>query len=246
MTVMSVPYHLDEDRGALDLPLPAAVTVTAPLPPGDPWSRMTALYRRVADGVAAAVAAGRRPTVQCGDCMASLGVMAGLQRAGLDPAVVWFDAHGDVQTLETSTSGYLGGIPLRLLVGYRPELIASALGLRPVAEDRVVLVDARDLDPPEVAYLARVPIRRATVATAADDLPPGPLYLHVDVDVARPEDLPGLLYPAPGGPPLAEVARAVGAVLATGRVAAVGLACTWRPGHGTGERLRAAWPEPPE
>jgi arginase len=178
--------------------------------------------------------------------MASLGVMAGLQRAGLDPAVVWFDAHGDVQTLETSTSGYLGGIPLRLLVGYRPELIASALGLRPVAEDRVVLVDARDLDPPEVAYLARVPIRRATVATAADDLPPGPLYLHVDVDVARPEDLPGLLYPAPGGPPLAEVARAVGAVLATGRVAAVGLACTWRPGHGTGERLRAAWPEPPE
>ena len=73
--------------------------------------------------------------------------MAGLQRAGLDPAVVWFDGHGDVQSLETTTSGYLGGLPLRILVGYRPELIADALGLRPVPEERAVLVDARDLDP---------------------------------------------------------------------------------------------------
>jgi arginase family enzyme len=59
----------------------------------------------------------------------------------------WFDAHGDVQTLETTASGYLGGLPLRLLVGYRPELIATGLGLRPVPEHQVLLVGARDLDP---------------------------------------------------------------------------------------------------
>jgi arginase len=241
MTSISVPYHLDEDRADLDLPFAADVTVTVPLPDGDEWRRMAALYGPVADEVHAAVAAGRRPIVQSGDCTTSLGVVAGLQRAGLDPAVVWFDAHGDVQTLETTASGYLGGIALRLLVGYRPELIADALALRPVAEERVTLVDARDLDPPEAEYLARAAIRRRSVAAAADGLPPGLLYLHLDVDVARPEDLPGLLYPAAGGPALTEVARAVAAVLSTGRVVAVGLACTWRPGHGTGERLRAAW-----
>ena len=47
-----------------------------------------------------------------------------------------------------------------------------------------------------------------------------------------PEDLPGLLFPAPGGPSLAAVLDAVGRVLATGRVAAVGIGCTWRPESG--------------
>src|SRR5207248_10008289 len=118
------------------------------------------------------------------DCTTALGTVAGLQRAGIDPAVVWLDAHGDVQTLETTTSGYLGGLALRLLLGYRPELIASRLGLRPVPEQNVVLAGARDLDPPEVAYLETSGIRRAEVtgldpAIAAD----GPLYLHIDLDV---------------------------------------------------------------
>ena len=112
------------------------------------------------DALADAVAGADRPVVVSGGCNASVGVLAGLQRGGSDPAVVWFDAHGDVQTLETTASGYLGGIALRLLVGYRPELIADRLGLRPLAEDRVVLVDARDLDPPEAEYLAGAAIRR--------------------------------------------------------------------------------------
>ncbi len=59
--------------------------------------------------------------------------------------IVWLDAHSDVQTLETTASGYLGGLPLRLLIGYRPGLIAARLGLRPVAEQRVLLAGARDL-----------------------------------------------------------------------------------------------------
>ena len=72
--------------------------------------------------------------VLSGDCTTWLGTVAGLQRAGLDPGIAWFDAHGDVQTLETTTSGYLGGLPLRQLTGYRPGLIADGLGLRPVPE----------------------------------------------------------------------------------------------------------------
>jgi arginase len=232
-----VPYHLDEHLPGIEAPLTPDATVVAELPPGDAWQRMAVLYEQVVTTVADAVRLGGSPAVVSGDCMTSLGTVRGLQRAGLEPAMVWFDAHGDVQTLETTTSGYIGGLPLRILVGYRPELIATAIGLRPVAEDRVLLVDARDLDPPEVEYLARSAIGRRSVREAATALPDGPLYLHVDLDVVDPDDLPGLLFPAPGGPSLPAVAEALERVLATGRVAAVGVACTWQSGHGAGARV---------
>src|SRR6266536_6278275 len=209
MTRILVPYHLDERLPDLDVPVTPDVTVTVDLPEGDPWGRMARLYEAVAATVAETVRGGARPTVVSGDCTTSLGVVAGLQWAGLDPAIVWFDAHGDVQTLETTASGYLGGMPLRILVGYRPELIAAPLGLRAMGEERVLLVDARDLDPPEVEYLARSAIRRCAARDAATALPDGPLYLHVDLDVVDPDELPGLLFPAPGGPSLPAVAEAV-------------------------------------
>src|SRR5690348_16030444 len=98
--------------------------------------RLARLYRSVAGAVEHALRERTTPWVVSGDCMASLATMAGVQHAGVDDtAVVWFDAHGDVQTLETTTSGYIGGMPLRLMVGYRPELIATPIGLRPVPED---------------------------------------------------------------------------------------------------------------
>lgn len=238
MPVMQVPYHLDEYLPDLDLVLTADEVITADLPPGDTWARLTARDRRVADAVAGAVGAGGFPVVVSGDCTTALGTMAGLQRAGIDAGIVWFDAHGDVQTLETTASGYLGGLPLRLLVGYRPELIATRLNLRPVPEHRVMLVGARDLDPPEAAYLAHAPIGRAEVAgldPAA--LPEGPLYVHIDLDVIHPADVPGLRYPAPGGPRAATTAETLHMILTTGRAAAVGIACTWHPGHGAADRI---------
>ena len=250
MTVIAVPYHLDEYLPDLDLPCEPAEVVTAQFPPGDPWERLAVLYEEVARAVTAALLAntgglGGCPVVLTGDCNTSAGVMAGLQRAGVDPAIVWFDAHGDVQTLETTTSGYLGGLALRLLTGYRPELIAARLGLRPVSEDRIVLAGARDLDPPEVTYLAGAAIRRREVAAlaAADlssaDLPGGPLYMHVDLDVIDAAGLPGLRYPAPGGPDAAELADALRMLLATGQVAAFYVGCTWHPGHASARHVAA-------
>ena len=245
MTIISVPYHLDEYLPDLDLPLEPNQVVTAALPAGDPWERMAVLQSVVAGTVAGEVASGAWPVVMSGDCNTSAGIMAGLQRAGADPAIVWFDAHGDVQTLETTTSGYLGGLALRLLTAYRPELIATRLGLRPVPEDRIVLAGARDLDPPEVTYLAGAAIRRREVAglTTAGlrsaDLPGGPLYVHVDLDVIDPAGLPGLRFPAPGGPDAAELADALRVLLATGQVAAVGVSCSWHPGHAAARHVAA-------
>ena len=234
MTVIGVPYHLDEYLPDLDLTPEPAELITPELPTGEIWSRLAALYTSVARAVTRARADDGRPVVVAsGDCLTALGTVAGLQAADADPAVVWFDAHGDVQTPETTSSGYLAGMSLRLLTEYRPELIASRLGLRPVPEDRIVLVGARDLDPPEVTYLDQAPIRRRQVTDlSVADLPDGPLYVHVDLDVIDAAQLPSLRYPTPGGPDAGQVADALSLLFGTGCVAAVGIACSWFPGHG--------------
>jgi arginase len=233
--LLSVPFHLDDRLPAFDLGVPADAEVTAQLPPGaDPWTRMAALYEQVADAVGAGGA-----VVASGDCTTSLGVLAGLQRAGRDPAVVWFDAHADFHTAGTTTSGYLGGMPLSLAVGLGDLALPRALRLRPVREDRVVLVDARDTDPGEQRLLAASAVTRTTVAGLPGVVPDGDLYVHLDVDVCAPAEVPDLLYPVDGGAPVADVLAAVRSLVATGRVAAIGLAATWqhrgaaRPEHAT-------------
>jgi arginase len=236
--VIGVPYHLDEYLPGLDLAPRPDQTVTAELAGTDTWERLAALYSAVGRAVAAAAGRGDRPVVVSGDCTTSLGTVAGLQQAGADPGIIWLDAHGDVHTPESTASGYLGGMPLRLLAGYHPELIAARLGLRPVPEERIVLAGTRDLDPPEVDYLATAAIRRCEVADlGALDLPGGPLYVHVDLDVITPDEVPGLRYPAPGGPFAEQVAATLSLLLATRRVAAVGIACTWYPGHAAAQAV---------
>ena len=233
MTVIGVPYHLDEYLPDLDLTPEPAELITPELPSTETWPRLAVLYTAVARAVTRnSPGAGRPVVVASGDCLTALGTVAGLQAAGADPAIIWFDAHGDVQTPETSSSGYLAGMVLRLLTGYRPELIASRLGLKPVPENRIVLVGARDLDPPEVTYLDQSQIRRRQVSDlTVADLPDGPLYVHVDLDVIDGAQLSALRYPTPDGPDAGRVADALSLLLGTGRVAAFGIACSWYPGR---------------
>jgi len=119
---------------------------------------------------------------------------------------------------------------VRQLVRGADRTVADLLGLRAVAEEDVVLVDARDLDPAEETFLAASAVRRCPVDRVP--VPDRPVYLHLDLDVVDPQDVPGLLFPAPGGPRLPAFTAAVRDVLAGGSVAAVGFACTWRPGSG--------------
>lgn len=230
--IIRLPYHIDEYLPGLDLPLSGGQVITSRLPSGDVWARLAALYTAVASDVTGIVRDGGFPVVVSGDCTTALGTVSGLQRARLDPGVIWIDAHGDLQTLETTASGYLGGLPLRLLAGYRPELIGTRLGLRPVPEQRILLAGARDLDPPEIAYLATARIRRSGLDGIGTALPAGPLHVHLDLDITDPIQLPGLRYPAPGGPDLARVGHVLALLLGTGRVAALDIACTWHSGNG--------------
>lgn len=225
MATLVVPYHLEERLAAFEPGLPVEGEVTVDLPRGGPWQRMAVLYEQVA---AAVQGQAEPPLVVSGDCTTSLGVLAGLQRRGQDVGIVWFDAHADFHTEHSTTSGYLGGMPLALAAGVGTLTVPDALRLRPVSEARIVLVDARDTDPGEHDLLARSAVVRRTVNDLSPaDLPSGPLYLHIDIDVADPQDVPGLLYPTPGGPDLDELAGALRLVARSGRVAAVGLAATW-------------------
>src|SRR5687768_5356581 len=104
-----MPYQRDDQLATIDILITTSVTVRPELPEAGQWDRLAVLWEAVAAAVASA---GPLPVVHSGDCLIAGAIVAGVQRTGVDPAVVWFDAHADLHTLQTSTSGYLGGLSL--------------------------------------------------------------------------------------------------------------------------------------
>jgi len=223
MTVISVPFFISEPMTGFDVPEPHA-TLDPELPSGRPTERMAVLY----DHLAALVTGARTPIVYAGDCLSIMGVAGGLQRCGIDPTILFFDAHGDFHTWETTPSDFLGGMPLAMLTGRGEQTIVNGVGMTPIKDDRVWLVDGRDLDAGEDEAVAASGIHHVTVGEISANPPPGDLYIHIDVDVVDPIDMPGVNYPAPGGPSANAVADAVSALHATGRVVALSFS-SWNP-----------------
>jgi arginase len=141
-----------------------------------------------------------RPLVLGGCCCAHTGAVEGLVRRHRRLAVVWFDAHGDLNTPETSPSGNAWGMPLRAIID---------AGV--VAPESIALVGARNLDPPEAAYMAQVglddDLGRALRGADA-------VYVALDLDVLDPSELP-VFVPEPGGPTLGELERGLSALADT-------------------------------
>jgi arginase len=147
------------------------------------------VIRAVASAVRETVEEGRFPLVLAVNCFTSLGTVAGV---GRDVGVVWFDAHGDFHTPDTTTSGFLDGMGLAMLLGdgWR-ELRNTVEGLRPVPAEHALLVGARDIDPTEQDRFAESPLRRADVQTLDEALEElsrqvDAVYVHLDLDVIDP------------------------------------------------------------
>ena len=144
--------------------------------------------------------------------------------------LLWLDAHGDFNTPETSPSGFLGGMPLAMLVGRGEQTLTDAVNLNPIPEAQVILTDARDLDPGE-----RLAVESSEVTHLVDardlldyPLPDRPLYIHFDTDVLTPEDAPAMNYLASGGPTAEELERVFRRLAESGRVIAASLS-SWNP-----------------
>ncbi len=106
----------------------------------------------------------------------------------------------------------------------------EGVGLMSLAEERILLTDARDLDPKEETALLGSEIVRLT---SVDDLirhplPELPIFLHLDVDIIDPSEAPAMNYLAPGGPSVDKLQEAFRYLARTGNVEAVSMS-SWNP-----------------
>ena len=205
----------DAIRG--DLPASATRVVAVPMEAGEQLDSGVARYASLA-----AVRAAQRsvladvdgPAITIGgDCGVELGAVEhALDRFGSDTALVWFDAHPDLNTPESSPSGAFHGMVLRALLGDG----AAGLALGPelaLPPSRVVLVGTRAADEPEDAFIASAGVPRlspgdlggdagsaaSAVVAAVRATGARRVYVHVDLDVLDPGDVRGLGYPEPFG-----------------------------------------------
>lgn len=151
------------------------------------------------------------PILAASRCAASLATLPNVATLHPDAVVVWFDAHADLNTPASSTTGYLGGLVLSAAVGWWDSGLGSGLG-----PDRIVLGGTRDLDPPERALVDEGAVKLAAGPHLLDHLDryvgDAPVYFHLDCDVLEPGTVP-TDYRVPGGlglDDLADVARRLG------------------------------------
>ena len=151
-----------------------------------------------------------RPLVLGGCCCTHVGAVEGLAARQGRLSVVWFDAHGDLNTVESSPSGNLWATPLRMLID------SGA-----VAAEDVALVGARNLDPPEEEFIrsSGVNVGEAGLAGALEGA--GCTYVAFDVDVLEP-DAAAMFMPEPGGLSVEEAERILGAIRAQTNVLGAG------------------------
>ena len=172
-----------------------------------------------------AVAAGT-PVVVMSECTLVPPVLAAVRERHPDVALVWIDAHGDLNTPDTTPSGFLGGMPFAQLLGWCFDDWRRQAGLEPpLPEERAVLVGGRDLDPGERASVDRSQLHESDDAAGAlAALPPDvPLYVHVDTDVLDPSLTPDAGFPAPGGWDVERMRSEMAVLAASGRVVALSI-----------------------
>ena len=178
-----------------------------------------AVNRAIADAIKAH--SDKTPIVFASDCTSCLGMVKGLESH--QPAILWYDSHGDFNTPETSPSGFLGGMPLAAMVGRGNEHLMQGMELTPISEADVIVTDARNLDPEEGDMMRSSDV---TIYEQVDDLltaslPNKPIYIHFDTDVVDSADMPAMNYPEANGPSLDETAKTLKHVVDNNHIAGV-------------------------
>jgi arginase len=166
--------------------------------------------RRVAAEVERARAESLLPLVLGGDHSIAIGTLGGMADGGRG-GVVWLDAHGDLNTPETTPSGNVHGMPLAAALGLCG-FGADGLNLPALDPERVALVGVRSLDPGEREAVKRLGLAVYTISDLdrrgvepvieeALERVSGGAFVHVsvDLDVVDPEFAPGVGDPVRGG-----------------------------------------------
>ncbi|MBV8715760.1 MAG: arginase [Chloroflexi bacterium] len=183
----------------------------------------------------AAIASGDAfPLVLGGDHSIAMGTVAGLLDAWGDVGVLWVDAHGDINTPETSPSGNVHGMPVATILGLSG--LGARLGWtsRSVKPQRVVLFGTRTLDAGERRTIRDLGVRmftmseidqRGVTACVSEAIGlldgPGGIHISFDIDAVDPLEAPGVGTPWPGGLTYREAHLAMELLAATGRVSSM-------------------------
>jgi arginase len=152
-----------------------------------------------------------RPLVLGGCCSAHVGALEGLSARHDQLALVWLDAHGDLNTPETSPSGNVWGMPLRMIVD-------SGM----VEPGSVALIGTRNLDPPEETFIAESGIHTGPDAVDRAIEECGCVYVALDVDSLDPGEITSFM-PEPDGLSLDEVERLFADLRARSTIVGAGL-----------------------
>ena len=204
------------------------------LPAGTSGPEIQATFTLAAD-LAERVRAARRdgvlPVVLAGNCASAIGTLAGLGDA--DPAVVWLDAHADLNTPETTRTGMLDGMALSIVTGRCWTAVAGTVpGFRAIPDARVCLMGTRNVDPAEADLLRSAAIPVLAADELAARLSPtldalrartATAYLHIDLDVLDQAEGIANQFAAPDGLRLGQVRQVVDAVCERFQIGAVAL-----------------------
>lgn len=166
------------------------------------------------DQVGAVVKQGHIPIVLGGDHSISIGSIAGIASANSDFGVIWFDAHGDMNTDETTPSGNIHGMPLAVCLGLGHSDLVNLGGFAPkVNAQNVVLVGARSIDAEELRLIRQSGIKVYTMAEIdrrgmgavmeeairIASAGKSGIHLSLDLDALDPMFAPGVGTPVNGG-----------------------------------------------
>jgi arginase len=157
---------------------------------------------------------GNFPLILGGDHSIAIGTLAGLAKHQSKLGVIWYDAHGDLNTPETSPSGNIHGMPLAVSLGLGHEKLTNIGGFQPkIKPENIVLIGARSLDEGERELIKRLGIKVYTMheidrlgmskvmSETIEYLKERTDYVHLslDLDGLDPQDAPGVGTPVIGG-----------------------------------------------